>query len=121
MVLVGTNAVVGRDSFTVVKIKQCPVLFIKNGPDGILINASLYDPDSNAVVSIKENKIEALNGERYRARQSQDEGSLTIKNAAGSELFYIRFLNRSTVRFRGFRRRRRPQRGWRPPPPAAEI
>ena len=51
---------------------------------------------------IRANKISALNGRNYSAGQSRDESRLTIRNTLGTELFYVRFLNPTTIQFRGF-------------------
>jgi hypothetical protein len=103
-ILIGDNAVAheGMGSFTAVGIRDCDALSMERRPDGIFVNASLYDRENGAVVTIRDNKITALNGANYSARQSRDESRLTIRNAQGAELFYVRFLNPTTIQFRGF-------------------
>jgi hypothetical protein len=104
MVLIGDNAITynGLGSFTAVGIGKCDAISMERREDGIFVNASLYDEEGDAVVSIHGNQITALNGERYSARQSRDESRLSVKNARGTELFYVRYLNPRTVQFRGF-------------------
>lgn len=54
------------------------------------------------MVAIRNNRVSALHGDTYKAAQSPDDSRLTVKNARGTELFYIRFLNPTTVQFRGY-------------------
>ena len=103
-ILIGTNAFAleGFGAFTAIAIKACHAVSMERRVDGIFVNASLYDPEKSAVVSIRENRITALSGENYKARQSRDESRLSVKNARGTELFYIRYLNPTIIQFRGF-------------------
>jgi hypothetical protein len=103
-VLIGDNAIThdGFGTFTAIGIGTCNALSMERRPDGVFVNASLYDRENGAVVTIRDNKITALNGQNYSARQSGDESRVTIRNAKGVELFYVRFLNPTTVQFRGF-------------------
>lgn len=102
--LVGDNAFSrdGMGVFHVVKIEHCDALSIERKPEGVFINASLFDSESGAVVAIHDNRITAQNGETYIARQSRDESRLVVKNLRGAELFYIRYLNATTIQFHGF-------------------
>jgi hypothetical protein len=103
-ILIGDNAMArsGMGSVVPIGIKDCEPLSMERTPDGVFVNASLFDRENGAVVTIRANKISALNGRNYSASQSRDESRLTIRNAKGTELFYVRFLNRSTIQFRGF-------------------
>ncbi len=103
-VLIGDNVLArdGPGALVPIGIMDCAPLSIERKPDGVVVNASLYDRENGAVVTIRENKITALNGANYTARQSRDDSRLTIRNARGTELFYIRFLNAMTLQFRGF-------------------
>jgi hypothetical protein len=102
-ILIGDNAIVHEGIGLVVPIgiRDCAPLSMERRPDGVFVNASLYDRENGAVVMIRDNRISALNGTNYTARQSRDESRLTIRNAKGTELFYVRFLNPSTIQFRG--------------------
>lgn len=103
-VLAGDNAVLhgGVGVFKVLGIGKCDAMSIEQKTDGVFINASLYDAEGSAVVLIRDNKITALNGETYVARQSNDESRLVVRSSRGRELFYLRFLNPTTIQFRGF-------------------
>lgn len=103
-VLIGDNAIThdGYGAFTAIGIGACDAISMERRNDGIFVNASLFDRERQAVVSIRDNQITALNGENYSARQSRDESRLTVKNARGTELFYVRYLNPTTIQFRGF-------------------
>ena len=92
----------GYGAFTAIGIGACDAISMERRADGIFVNASLFDRERQAVVSIRDNEITALNGENYSARQSRDESRLTVKNARGTELFYVRYLNPTTIQFRGF-------------------
>jgi hypothetical protein len=102
--LIGDNATTREGTGLVVPIgiRDCVPLSMERRPDGIFVNASLYDRENGAVVTIRDNRISALNGTNYTARQSRDESRLTVRNAKGTELFYVRFLNPTTIQFRGF-------------------
>jgi hypothetical protein len=103
-VLIGDNALTheGFGTFKAVGIGKCSALSIERRLDGIFVSASLYDSEGGAVVLIQDNRIKALNGETYTARQSQDESRLVVRNLRGTELFYVRYLNPTTLQFRGF-------------------
>jgi hypothetical protein len=103
-IILGDNGIVreGFGSLVALGIKACHALVMERRPDGVFINASLYDPQGQRVLSIRDNKITALNGENYIARQSRDGSRLTIRNNRQAELFYVRFLNPTTVQARGF-------------------
>jgi len=103
-ILIGDNAF-GASGFgksIALEIGTCEAASIERTPSGVFINAQFVDSDDNQVVRILRNKIDALNGETYTARQSIDQGSLTVTNKHGVELFYARYLNKQTVRIRGF-------------------
>lgn len=103
-VLIGDNAITheGFGTFKAIGIGKCNAISIERRLDGIFVSASLYDSEGGAVVLIQDNRIKALNGETYTARQSQDESRLVVKNLRGAELFYVRYLNPTTIQFRGF-------------------
>ena len=103
-ILIGDGAIThnGFGSFTAIGIAACRALSMERRTDGIFVNASLYDQERQRVVSIENNRITALHGENYTAQQSRDESRLTVKGKSGTELFYIRYLNPTTVQFRGF-------------------
>lgn len=103
-ILIGDNAITrtGMGSAVPIGIRDCEPLSMERRPDGVFVNASLFDRENGAVITIRDNKINALNGANYTARQSRDESRLTIKNSKGTELFYVRFLNPTTIQFRGF-------------------
>ena len=103
-ILIGDNAAAmsGLGKTTALEIGSCEAASIERTPDGVFFNASLVDSDGNRVVRILRNKIGALNGETYTTRQSRDQGSLTVTNKKGDVLFYARYLNKETVRIRGF-------------------
>jgi hypothetical protein len=103
-ILIGDNAAAmsGLGKTTALEIGSCEAASIERTSDGVFFNANLVDSDGNHVVRILRNKVEALNGETYKARQSRDQGSLTVTNKNGDVLFYARYLNKETVRIRGF-------------------
>jgi hypothetical protein len=103
-ILIGDNpaAMSGLGKTTALEIRSCEAASIERTPDGVFFNANLVDSDGNQVVRILRNKVDALNGETYTTRQSRDQGSLTVTNKIGNVLFYARYLNKETVRIRGF-------------------
>jgi hypothetical protein len=103
-VLIGSNTIVydRYDKFTAIRVRSCDAVSIDRSGHDILVDASLYGPNGEPIATIKSNRITALNGEHYTARQSYDESTVTVKNAAGLELFYVRFLNPTTIRIRGY-------------------
>jgi hypothetical protein len=103
-ILIGDNAAAmsGLGKTTALEIGSCEAASIERTPVGVFFNANLVDSDGNQVVRILRNKVDALNGETYITRQSRDQGSLTVTNKKGDVLFYARYLNKETVRIRGF-------------------
>jgi hypothetical protein len=103
-ILIGDNAAAmsGLGKTTALEIGSCEAASIERTPDGIFFNANLVDSDGNQVVRILRNKVDALNGETYTTRQSRDQGSLKVTNKKNDVLFYARYLNKETVRIRGF-------------------
>lgn len=103
-ILIGDNAVThtGFGKFTAVRIKACDAIVMERRPDGVFVDASLFDTQGQAVVTIKDNRISALNGENYVARQASDESTIRVRNRAGTELFNVAFLNSTTIQVRGF-------------------
>ena len=103
-ILIGDNAsaLSGLGKTTALEIGSCEAASIERTPDGVFFNASLVNSDGNRVVRILRNKVDALNGETHTTRQSRDQGSLTVTNKKGDVLFYARYLNKETVRIRGF-------------------
>ena len=103
-VLIGDNAI-GTPAFgeySILGIGTCKAISFKLTTDGVLFNAQLYDRDDNRVIRIEHNKIDALSGEDYSVRQSIDKASVIVTNKRGVELFYARFMNKDTLRVRGF-------------------
>ena len=92
----------GLGKTTALEIGSCEAASIERTADGVFFNANLVDSDGNQVVRILRNKVDALNGETYTTRESRDQGSLTVTNKKGDILFYARYLNKETVRIRGF-------------------
>jgi len=103
ILLMGTNAIAsnGYGTFIPLEIKQCEAIVMDRTPEGVLFGMQLIDADDNRVVTIRNNEIEALNGENYHARQSQDRASIKIENKYNVELFYARFINKNVIRVRG--------------------
>jgi hypothetical protein len=103
-ILIGDNALThdGLGSFTALRIDACDAITMTRTGEGVFVNASLFDREGQGVVSIKNNRITALNGDNYVARQSRDGSRFYVKNSHGTELFYIRYLNPTTIQFRGF-------------------
>ena len=104
LVLIGDNGFgVQFGRMGVLEIGPCDAVSMERTPDGASFNAELADFDDNTVVRIINNRIATvLNGETYTARQSRDRATLTVKNKRGDELFYARFLNKETIRIRGY-------------------
>lgn len=103
-VLIGDNAVVqnGHGKFTAIRVRSCDAVIVDKRPEGVFVDASLYGKEGEPIATISNNQITALNGEHYVARQSYDESAVTVKDSAGRELFYVRFLNPTTIRIRGY-------------------
>jgi hypothetical protein len=103
-VLIGDN-VIGSNRYgesVILQIGTCDAASVERNVEGVVFNAQLVDLDDNQVVTIKRNKINSLNGETYKARQSNDRASLTVSNNKGKILFYVRFLNKNILRIRGY-------------------
>ncbi len=103
LVLLG-NDVIGFSrygKYQVLQIGDCEAVSLERTASGIFLNAQLQDIDDNKVVTITENKIEALMGINYKTSQSTDRASLTVSNKNGMELFYARFLNPHAIKIRG--------------------
>jgi hypothetical protein len=71
-ILIGDNAaaISGLGKTIALEIGSCEAASIERTPDGVFFNANLVDSDGNQVVKILRNKVDALMGERYIARQS---------------------------------------------------
>jgi pimeloyl-ACP methyl ester carboxylesterase len=102
-VLIGNNgfAAIGFGRFTALRVGTCNVVEMEKTPNGVYFDADLWDQSLDRIVRMRRNEIEALNGEDYRTRQSRDLSSLIIHDSQGSELFYVRYLNATTLQVRG--------------------
>jgi hypothetical protein len=103
-VIIGDNAI-GTSAFgkyPVLTVGTCNAISLERTENGLLFNAILRDDDDNEVIQIENNRIKALKGGNYSARQSIDRATITVSNKSGKVLFYVRFLNPMAVRLRGF-------------------
>jgi hypothetical protein len=102
-VFIGDNAItIGQqDRVSLLRVGGCEVLSVEKAPDGLFINANLFDASGMQIATISHNVATALTGEHFTARQSYDRSTLTVKTASGEELLYVRYLNPTAVRVRG--------------------
>jgi hypothetical protein len=87
--------------FPVLAIGQCKVFWVTRDHDDIKINAKLYDEGGNLIAAVKDNVFRGFQGEQTTLDQNHDLTQLTVKERGRGEIFYVRYLNSNTVRFRG--------------------
>jgi hypothetical protein len=81
--------------------KDCSLLSMQRGPNGIMVDASVADPDGHSVGSIVNNGYNIPKPDDLIIQPSGDLSTLVVHDSAGHELLFFHFLNVNTVKVRG--------------------
>jgi hypothetical protein len=85
----------------VLKIGSCDVLTVKKENNHLLVAAKLYDSKGRLLASINDNQFHALSGEEAKVSREHDLSKLIVTDKEGQEIFFVHFMNKSSVRVRG--------------------
>lgn len=101
-ILIGNNAIAasGMRKIIALQIGRCDVLSFERKPEGISVDADLYNASGRLVARIANNRIDVLTGNNVRLTRG-DLSTLLLKDEGGDELLYVRFMNPATVKVRG--------------------
>lgn len=102
-ILFADNAMIsGMPGKTVIFLdKDCPMLSMQRGPDGIMVDASIADPDGHSVGTIVNNGYNIPKPDDLIVQPSGDLSTLVVHNSAGHELLFFHYINPNTVKVRG--------------------
>jgi hypothetical protein len=102
LVAFGTDRVVARGDgpVTPLHVADCPVLSLKRGGQGLMVNASFYDWSNDIAFRIRDNVYEPYAPlQLYTWRP--DPSTLIVLDRFEKEVLYVRYLNARAVRIRG--------------------
>lgn len=88
------------DVLNLIKDKNNNLLYIKKTPNGILINATLYDKDGKEAVRINNNVVTAKASNIYEP-QTPDPHTLQIFNDTNDLILYVRYINPKAIKILG--------------------
>jgi hypothetical protein len=86
---------------TALQLGNCPMVRVQRAGDGLLIDANVFDASGKLVGYIGDNYYQAVDGNKSYADRRGDLSTLAIVGDSGKELFYIRYINLTTIRIRG--------------------
>jgi hypothetical protein len=102
-ILIGDNSIwTPFSKFTALRVGHCDVVGIEQTRQGAKIDASLYDVWGDLIARITDGDFHVLTGKNVNLSRRGDLSILVITDAAGKELLYVHYLNRTTFRIRGF-------------------
>ncbi len=82
----------------VVRLGLCPIT-VKPGPNGVTISAEIYSDRGELLGKIEDNRYSISHD--LKIEKSGDLSALSVHDAKGTELLYLRYLNPKTMRLRG--------------------
>jgi hypothetical protein len=86
---------------TILTVGDCKAIQITRTEDGISIDADVFDSAGNLSARITNNEFHLISGQiSYGERP--DPSTLIVHDKQGNELFWLRYLNRKSVKLRGF-------------------
>jgi len=102
-ILIGDSAAAlnGLGKIWAIGIAACNVLGIERTPQGINIEAKLYDAQGRLVATINDNTFHALSGKSYLVDRHGDLSTLAVTDQNGEEVLFVRYLNPMAVIARG--------------------
>ena len=68
---------------------------------GISVDADVYDVGGKLVARIAGTDFHVITGENASIDRDHDLSTLTVRDGRGDELFYAKYMNPTTIRFRG--------------------
>lgn len=102
LVAFGTDRVVARGNgpVTPLYVADCPVLSLKRGTGGLMVDASFYDWNNDIAFRIENNVYEPYAPLQLYAWRP-DPSTLIVLDRFEKEVLYVRYLNPHAVRVRG--------------------
>jgi hypothetical protein len=85
----------------VISIGSCEALIFERAPDGIRVNAPLFDDAGNPLGEIIDNGYQISKEPSLVVEHSGDLSTLVIHDKSGSELLYIHYANPHAIKVRG--------------------
>jgi hypothetical protein len=104
LVLFGDNGALSlapTTKFTAFRLEECPLVAIQTGPNGALINATIYSIGGVELGRVTNNKFMITSDRQLTIEKSGDLSMLVVHDDFGAELIYIHYINRTTIRVRG--------------------
>jgi hypothetical protein len=83
------------------RLFDCAPLVIERGPNGIKIDAPIYDKAGNRLGQVVDSGYKIPKENELIVEHSGDLSALVVHNDPGEELLYIHYLNPQVVRIRG--------------------
>jgi hypothetical protein len=107
--IAGSNVLYRRSPgvITVIRVGQCDALKFDKTNDGIAIEGSLYDVQGKAIAWLSKDaasdkiEVHSFSGGNFVTTHGSDLSTLIVSDTDDNELLYVRYLNPTTVRFRG--------------------
>ena len=103
LVLLGKSAALYRGDgaeMTVLKIRGRPIIKMKRGAEGLLINADIFDRSGALVARVEDNEFHLVQSEVAYGKRP-DRSTLIVYGKEGEQSLYVRFLNATTVQILG--------------------
>ena len=102
VMLFGADRIVGRGKvpFVPARIGTCPAFTVTRGAGGLLIDAFGYNSGDDVVYRIEKNRFHMI-VRGFSKAERPDASTLIVSDDTGHQSFYLRYLNRNTVRVRG--------------------
>jgi hypothetical protein len=83
--------------FIVLQVGSCNVLSMERTPDGVNVDAELYDAGGKLIATIANGQTHVMTGENVRTVISGDLSKMTVTDGAGEELLSVHYLNPTTI------------------------
>jgi hypothetical protein len=90
-----------NEKVPVLEIPRCTLLSIENAPNGLLIDAKVYDTSGKLIASVADNNFTAVEGANSHVTREGDLSTLIIRDATFGERLWVHFANRHAVEVRG--------------------
>jgi hypothetical protein len=86
--------------FLVIKLGDCRLLWMQRGPQGLLIDADIFNPSGDLIARIRDNEFQLAFGQ-YSYVERTDASTLIVYDRGGKELLWLRYSNPNVVQLRG--------------------
>ena len=103
LIVAGTSAsfMSLKGKVTALQLGRCPMVQVQKAEGGLLIDADVFDAAGKLAGHVENNAYEAIEGTDSHTDRRGDLSTLFIIGKGDKELFYIRYINQTTIRIRG--------------------